>query len=108
MTRAFRFLLLSSFLALAQSPATQAPPRIISINVPANIAANAAAAKAGIPGVLALQGIVAIPKGFDPNRTWPVLLITAPSGASAVRSAGAFTNVALQLDGWSPPWMVPK
>ena len=71
----------------------------MEIKVPANIAANAEASRAGIPGVMTLKGVVALPQGFDPRLTWPVLLITAPSGASAVQSLGAYTNTALAL-GW--------
>ena len=76
-----------------------APARIVDVKVPANTAANGEATRVGIPGVLTLRGIVALPAGFDPRRTWPVLIITAPSGASAVQSAGSYTNVALPR-GW--------
>ena len=91
-------LLLTAVSVCAQS-STSLPPRIVEIKVPANIAANAEASRAGVPGVLALKAVVALPQGFDPRLTWPVLLITAPSGASAVQSLGAYTNTALAL-GW--------
>lgn len=76
-----------------------APPRIIALKVPANTAANAEATRVGIPGLLVLRGVVGLPSGFDPRRVWPVLVITAPSGASAVQSFNAYTNVAFPL-GW--------
>lgn len=76
-----------------------APARIIEIKVAANIAANAEATRVGIPGILSLRGFMALPAGFDLRRAWPVLIVTAPSGASAVQSASGYTNVALGR-GW--------
>ena len=78
---------------------TNAPARIIELKVPASIAANTEATRAGIPGVLALKAAVALPAGFDPRKTWPILLVTASSGGSAVQSLAAYTNVAL-AQGW--------
>jgi hypothetical protein len=113
MAQALALLLLPSF-ALAQTPTntitgttnsptlttnTPALARIIQIKIPANIAANAEASRAGVLGVTTLKGIVALPAGFDPRRAWPVLVVTAPSGASAVQSLGGYTNVALSR-GW--------
>jgi predicted esterase len=95
------WLLLLLVLTASAQPATNvpAPPRIVELKVAANTAANAEASRAGMPGVLTLKGAVALPAGFDPRRAWPVLLVTAPSGASAVQSMSAYTNIALQL-GW--------
>jgi predicted esterase len=86
----------NSALRTTNSPA---PARIIELKVPANIAANAEATRIGIPGLTTLKGIIALPAGFDLRRAWPVLIITAPSGASAVQSFSAYTNVALPR-GW--------
>lgn len=99
MAKLWALLLIPTFAVAQPSTNTPAPARIIEIKVPANIAANAEAGRAGIPGVMTLKGIVALPEGFDPRRPWPVLLITAPSGASAVQSLSAYTNTALAL-GW--------
>lgn len=57
------------------------------------------AAHSGVTGLAKLKAVVALPEGFDPRRAWPVLLITAPSGASAVSSLRSYTNVAL-AQGW--------
>jgi hypothetical protein len=85
--------------ALSRRTNGPAPARIIEIKVAANVAANAEATRVGIPGVLSLRGLIALPAGFDLRRTWPVLIVTAPSGASAVQSVGGYTNVALAR-GW--------
>src|ERR1044072_8007129 len=97
MTKALFLLMIPAF-ALAQ-PATNTPPRILELKVPASVSANGEATRAGIPGVTTLSAVVALPAGFDPGRVWPVLLVTAPSGGSAVQSLGAYTNVAL-AQGW--------
>ncbi len=76
-----------------------APSRVIEIHVAANIAANAEAARVGFLGVTKLKAAVALPAGFDLRRAWPVLLVTAPSGVSAMQSLNAYTNVALAA-GW--------
>jgi hypothetical protein len=52
-----------------------------------------------VHGVSALKGTVALPEGFDARKSWPVLVVTAPAGASAVQSLGGYTNVALS-QGW--------
>ena len=42
---------------------------------------------------------LAVPDGFDPRKTWPLLIVSAPSGGSSVRSVSAYTGVALSA-GW--------
>ncbi|MEO8426758.1 MAG: hypothetical protein ABI651_06560 [Verrucomicrobiota bacterium] len=42
---------------------------------------------------------IAVPDGFDPRKTWPLLIVSAPSGGSSVRSVSAYTGVALSA-GW--------
>jgi hypothetical protein len=92
--------LLLPLLASGQVATNQpAPARIIEIRAAASIAANAEAVRLGIPGVTTLKGAVALPEGFDLRLAWPVLLITSPSGASALQSLSAYTNTALAL-GW--------
>jgi len=84
------------------APATTnppSPPKIIQLAVPVNRRASIEASQAGVRGVATLKAIVALPEGFDPRRPWPVLLVTAPSGSSAVQSLAAYTNVAL-AQGW--------
>jgi hypothetical protein len=75
------------------------PPKIIQLSVPLNGRAAVEVNRAGLRGATALKGIVALPQDFDPRRSWPVLLVTAPSGSSAVRSLSSYTNVAL-AQGW--------
>jgi predicted esterase len=66
--------------------------------VPLNPIAAREAANAG-QRVASLKGSVDIPANFDVRRSWPVLLVCAPSGSSAVNSARAYTNIAL-AQGW--------
>jgi predicted esterase len=87
--------------ACAQTATTNAsaPARIVQIQVPVNNAAAIESQKIGLGGVTTLRAVVALPAGFDPRKSWPVLLVTAPSGGSAVQSLGAYTNTALAA-GW--------
>ena len=94
-------LLLLPALALAQNVATNAPtpPRIVQLQIPVNNAAAIESQKAGKGGTTTLRAVLALPANFDARRTWPVLLVTAPSGSSAVQSLGGYTNTALAA-GW--------
>lgn len=94
-------LLVLPVLACAQTAATNAPApaRIVQVQVPVNNAAAIESQKIGLGGVTTLRAVLALPAGFDARRSWPVLLVTAPSGASAVQSLGGYTNTALAL-GW--------
>jgi hypothetical protein len=42
---------------------------------------------------------IAVPDHFDPKKTWPLLIVSAPSGGSSVRSVPAYADVALRA-GW--------
>jgi predicted esterase len=94
-------LLLVPALSWAQSAATNAPApaRIVEIKVPVNNAAAIESEKIGLGGVTTLRAVLALPAGFDARRSWPVLLVTASSGSSAVQMLGAYTNTALAA-GW--------
>ena len=75
------------------------PPRVISLPVPANNAVFFETQRAGVPNLTSLKAVVALPEGFDARKAWPVLLVTASSGASAVQAWNAYTNVGL-AEGW--------
>lgn len=75
------------------------PAKIIQIAVPVSGRAAVEVHRAGIPGLANFNAIVALPRSFDPRRSWPVLLVTAPSGSSAVQSLSGYTNTAL-AEGW--------
>jgi predicted esterase len=98
-----RLILFSLLLAALSSRAAQtnavAPPPM-HVNLPVPLTGNAAF-QAGSAGQRAtpLKGSVDIPAGFDARRAWPVLLVCAPSGSSAVGAARWYTNVAL-AQGW--------
>lgn len=85
--------------AVSNVTATASSPRIVELKVPVNNAAAAELQKIGLGGVTTLRAMLALPAGFDARRSWPVVLVTAPSGASAVQSLGGYTNTALAL-GW--------
>lgn len=82
----------------AQTNAIVAPS--MHVNLPVPLTGNAAieAARAGQTAG-PLRGSVDMPAGFDARRSWPVLLVCAPSGSSAVSAARWYTNVAL-AQGW--------
>jgi surfactin synthase thioesterase subunit len=88
-------LLLAPVLACAQTNNSIAPPKVIRFSFPANGIAVVEAVRSGVTGLTTLEAVVALPQGFDPRRSWPVLLVTAPSGASAITALSAYTNVAL-------------
>ena len=92
-------LLLLPALALAATTNRPAPPRVLSLFVPANNAVFYAAQHAGAAAPSSLNAVIALPEGFDPKQPWPLLLVTAPSGASAVQALRGYTNVAL-AEGW--------
>ena len=101
MDKVWTALLLVPVLANAQPAATNqaSAARVLEIKVPINNLALREINRAGISGVGALKGVVALPAGFDPRKPWPVLLVVSPSGSSAVQSLSAYTNVALAA-GW--------
>jgi predicted esterase len=92
------WLLLPS-LALAAATNPPAPIKVIELTVPANNAAFYEAQRKGVPNLKSLNGVVALPQGFDPKKTWPTLVVTTSSGGSAVQAWRSFTNVALG-EGW--------
>jgi len=86
--------------AIAASAQTNGslPPKHVQLAVPLVGTAASEAARAGAR-VTALNAVVDMPRNFSPIRQWPVLLVCAPSGASAVAAARSYTNVAL-AEGW--------
>src|SRR5690242_12008080 len=94
-------LLLLPALALAQSVVTNlpTPPRIVHLQIPVNNAAAIESQKVGKGATTTLRAVLALPANFDARRSWPVLLVTAPSGGSAVQSLGGYTNTTLAA-GW--------
>lgn len=86
-------------LAFAAVTNSTAPAKIIELNIPANNAAFVEASRAGVNGITSLKAVVALPEGFDSRKPWPVLIVTAPSGSSAMQSMRGYTNVAF-AQGW--------
>jgi predicted esterase len=83
--------------AMAQTNAP-IPPKHVDLAVPLTAAASREAANAG-NRVASLKAVVNMPANFDPRRPWPVLLVCAPSGSSAVGAARWYTNTACAA-GW--------
>src|SRR5688572_23934056 len=84
---------------IATNAAVPVPAKVIPLTLPANGIAVVEAANSGMRGLTTLKAVIALPEGFDPRRPWPILLVTAPSGASAISSVASYTNVAL-AEGW--------
>jgi predicted esterase len=74
------------------------PSKHVDLVVPLTSVASREAAKAGTRPA-SLKAVVDIPANFDARRAWPVLLVCAPSGSSAVRAAQWYTNTAFAA-GW--------
>jgi hypothetical protein len=92
------FIFLVSFTLVAAPTNTIAPPLHADLAVPLSPLAAREAASAG-QRVASLRASVDMPAGFDARRSWPVLLVCAPSGSSAVGSTRGYTNIAL-AQGW--------
>jgi hypothetical protein len=81
-------------------PITNVPAhaRHIELAIPLTTGASREIAATG-QRVTSLKASVDVPPAFDARSTWPVLLVCAPSGSSAVRASSSFTNIALG-QGW--------
>ena len=97
--RSFWVLFLCPALSFAAVTNSLAPARAVRLTVPANNGAFFEAQRIGVANLAALKAVIAFPEGFDPKKPWPILLVTAPAGASAVQAWPAYTNVALR-EGW--------
>ena len=97
--RSFWVLFLCPALSFAAANNSAIPAKVIQLNVPANNGAFIEAQRIGVPNLATLKAVIALPEGFDPKKPWPILLVTASAGASAVQSWPAYTNVALR-EGW--------
>jgi predicted esterase len=97
--RSFWVLFLCPALSFAAATNSPAPAKVIQLTVPANNGAFFEAQRIGVPHLASLKGVIALPEGFDPKKPWPILLVTASQGSSAVQSWPAYTNVALR-EGW--------
>ena len=91
--------LLFPSLAIAAATNLPAPAKVLSLSIPANNAAFFEAQRAGVPHLTSLKAVIALPKGFDGRKPFPILIVTAPSGASAVQAWPAYTNTGL-AEGW--------
>jgi hypothetical protein len=74
------------------------PNKIVEFYATPNAKAQFEAGKASrqVPNV---KGAVAVPQDFDPRKSWPLLIVSTPSGGSAIQAMRAYTNVAL-AEGW--------
>ncbi|HEY0549137.1 MAG TPA: hypothetical protein VGF13_06010 [Verrucomicrobiae bacterium] len=97
--RSFWLLCLCPALSFAAATNSPAPVKVIQLTVPANNGAFFEAQRIGVPNLTSLKAVIALPVGFDPRKPWPILLVTSPSGGSAVQSWTGYTNVALH-EGW--------
>ncbi len=93
----FSFLLVAFSCGAAQTNLAVAPKHV-DLVVPLTPMAAREAANAG-QRVAGLKASVDLPANFDARHVWPVLLVCAPSGSSAVGSTRGYTNIALK-QGW--------
>jgi hypothetical protein len=84
--------------AVKLGPLDVPPNRVVEFFATPNAKAQFEAGKASrqVPNV---KGAVAVPRDFDPRKSWPLLIVSTPSGGSALQAMHAYTNVAL-AEGW--------
>jgi predicted esterase len=75
------------------------PHQIIHFTVPLNARARSEASRLGHGGEPA-RGVLVLPAGFDLRKPCPLLIVSVPSGGSAIGMMRAYTNVALK-EGWA-------
>jgi predicted esterase len=75
------------------------PGQIIQFAVPLNARARAEASHLGHGGESA-RGALVLPTGFDLRKPCPLLIVSVPSGGSAIGMMRAYTNVAWK-EGWA-------
>ena len=96
-------MLLSSITAFAQPVkfgiTNVTPQRILEFPAQLTSTAKWEASRAGFPSAVFAKGALAVPDGFTPAKSWPILLVSASSGDSPVRALPQYTNAALRA-GW--------
>ena len=75
------------------------PGQIIQFTVPLNARARSEASPLGHGGEFA-RGALVLPAGFDLRKPCPLLIVSVPSGGSAIGMIRAYTNMAWR-EGWA-------
>src|ERR1051325_4186106 len=75
------------------------PGQIFLFAAPLNARARPEASRLGHGGEPA-RGALVLPAGFDLRKPCPLLVVSVPSGGSAIGMMRAYTNVALK-EGWA-------
>jgi predicted esterase len=75
------------------------PCNLVQFTVSLNASARFAVAQAQRNATTAKGGLI-VPEGFDSRKPCPLLIVSVPSGGSAIASMRSYTNVALSR-GWA-------
>jgi predicted esterase len=87
--------------AITSTAATLAPTpgEVLSLEVPLSAKQRAEAAKAGNPRLANARMAVAVPQGFDPQKSWPVIVINNTLDAPNIDAMNQFKQAAVD-EGW--------
>ncbi len=85
--------------AAATSELSPVPGEILTIEVPLSAKRRAEAAKDGNAKLAHAKMAIAVPQGFDPAKSWPVLVISNTETYSNIDSMRQFKQAALD-EGW--------
>jgi predicted esterase len=75
------------------------PGEVTILDLPLSATQRAEAAKGGNPAVMSAKVAIGLPQDFDPQRSWPILVISATVEASSIELLGAYKQAALE-EGW--------
>ena len=75
------------------------PGEVLTIEVPVSEKRRAEAGKEGSPKLMHARMAIAVPQGFDPQKSWPILVIANTESYSNIDSLQQFKQAAVD-EGW--------
>ena len=89
----------TSGLSSSKAELAPTPGEVLTIEVPLSEKRRAEAAKEGSPKLMHARMALAVPQGFDPQKSWPILVIANTEEYSNIDSLQQFKQAATD-EGW--------